>query len=397
MLLIKCREGIKINRTAANKPKTVLKVILTVVSALLIITGTLAAAAWLDKLFGVMNLGDGMIAMAKKLQKLNPWVNAGAALLGLAVICIMLDSCTPVKRSTSALRSELVRRPLKKYAVVFIIPIIAAFSIGFVWPFCKGFFLSFCKFKTTSNPTWVGLSNYGKAFNDASFRHAFWYTSLFAVTSLVFINVLAFAVAYALTQQIKGSNIFRTVFFMPNLIGGIVLGYIWSMIFDGILSRFGTSILMNTSYGFWGLIILICWQQIGYMMIIYIAGLQAVPEDMLEAAKIDGASKWQTLWKITIPNVMPSITICTFLTVTNGFKLFDQNLALNGGQPFIQNPDGTVIKTTEMLALNIFNTFYGQNSASRGVAQAKAVLFFILVAAIGLVQLSATRKKEVQQ
>ena len=274
---------------------------------------------------------------------------------------------------------------------------VAAFSIGFVWPFLKGIYLSFCKFKTTSNATFVGLSNYAKALSDASFRHAFWYTALFAVVSLILINVLGFAVAYVLTQGIRGSNIFRTVFFMPNLIGGIVLGYIWSMIFDGILSKFGTSILMETRYGFWGLIILMCWQQIGYMMIIYIAGLQSVPEDMLEAAKIDGASKWQTLWKVTIPNVMSSITICTFISLTNGFKLFDQNLALNGGQPFIFNADGTTVKTTEMLALNIYNTFYGQNANSRGVAQAKAVLFFILVAALGLAQLAVTRKKEVQQ
>ena len=190
---------------------------------------------------------------------------------------------------------------------------------------------------------------------------------------------------------------YRTVFFMPNLIGGIVLGYIWSMIFDGILSRYNTSILLDSRFGFWGLIILLCWQQIGYMMIIYIAGLQAVPEDMLEAAKIDGATKWQTLFKVTIPNVMPSITICTFLSLTNGFKLFDQNLALTGGQPFIIQSDGSSIKTTEMLALNIYNTFYSSSSASKGVAQAKAVLFFILVAGLGLAQLAYTRKREVQQ
>ena len=211
------------------------------------------------------------------------------------------------------------------------------------------------------------------------------------------INVLAFAAAYALTQGIKGSNLYRTVFFMPNLIGGIVLGHIWSMIFDSILSRYGTSILLEPKYGPWGLVILMCWQQVGYMMIIYIAGLQAVPEDMLAAARIDGASRWQILWKVTIPNVMPSITICTFLTLTNGFKLFDQNLALTAGQPYLIQPDGSVIKTTEMLALNIYNTFYGQNVNARGTAQAKAVLFFLLVASIGLLQLRATRNKEVQQ
>jgi raffinose/stachyose/melibiose transport system permease protein len=295
----------------------------------------------------------------------------------------------------SAVNSELIRRPIRRWFPLFLLPTFAAFCIGFLYPFCKGVYLSFCKFTTVTSSKWVGLDNYIKAFQDKSFMHAFWYTGLFAIVSLVLINVLAFTVAYALTQKIKGSNLFRTVFFMPNLIGGIVLGYIWSMIFDGILSRYGTSIVLSTKYGFWGLIILMCWQQIGYMMIIYIAGLQAVPEDMIEAAKIDGANRWQTLWRITIPSVMPSITICTFLTLTNSFKLFDQNLALNGGQPFVFD-GGTTIRTTEMLALNIYNAFY-LNANSRGVGQAKAVIFFILVALIGLIQLTATRRKEIQQ
>ena len=301
------------------------------------------------------------------------------------------------RRNSGSVNSYLLRRPIQHWFPVFLLPMVAAFCIGFVWPFLQGLFLSFTKFKTTSKWSWVGIENYLKAFQDQSFRYSFGYTALYAFISLVLINVLAFMVAYALTQKIKGSNLFRTVFFMPNLIGGIVLGYIWSMIFDGLLSAYSTSILTNTTWGFWGLIILMCWQQIGYMMIIYIAGLQAVPEDMLEAAKIDGASRWQTLIKVTIPNIMPSITICMFLTLTNGFKLFDQNLALTGGLPYIINPDGTTVHTTEMLALNIYNTFYGQNVSSRGVAQAKAVLFFILVATIGLLQLRSTRKKEVQQ
>ena len=301
------------------------------------------------------------------------------------------------RRNSGSVNSYLLRRPIQHWSPVFLLPMVAAFCIGFVWPFLQGLFLSFTKFKTTSKWSWVGIENYLKAFQDQSFRYSFGYTALYAFISLVLINVLAFMVAYALTQKIKGSNLFRTVFFMPNLIGGIVLGYIWSMIFDGLLSAYSTSILTNSTWGFWGLIILMCWQQIGYMMIIYIAGLQAVPEDMLEAAKIDGASRWQTLIKVTIPNIMPSITICMFLTLTNGFKLFDQNLALTGGLPYIINPDGTTVHTTEMLALNIYNTFYGQNVNSRGVAQAKAVLFFILVATIGLLQLRSTRKKEVQQ
>ena len=291
-----------------------------------------------------------------------------------------------------------LRGPLRKWGWLFLGPVTVAFVIGFVWPFIQGLYLSLCKFQLISDAEFIGFGNFISAFQDESFMHSFWYSALFAVVSLMLINVLAFAAAYALTQGIKGSNLFRTVFFMPNLIGGIVLGYIWSMIFDGILSAYGTSILLETKYGFWGLIILMCWQQIGYMMIIYIAGLQAVPGDLIEAAKIDGASKRQTLFKVTIPNVMPSITICTFLSLTNGFKLFDQNLALNGGgQPFVIQAGGSVVKTTEMLALNIYNTFYGQNSAAKGMAQAKAVIFFILVAGLGLLQLAYTRKKEVQQ
>ena len=293
------------------------------------------------------------------------------------------------KNDGSSLNSVLVRRPIQKCFPLFLLPTFAAFCIGFLYPFGKGLFLSFCDFKTTSKWTWTGFNNYVKAFADSSFLHAFWYTAVFALVSLLIINILSFTVAYLLTKGIKGSNIFRTVFFMPNLIGGIVLGYIWSMIFDGILSKYNTSILLNSTYGFWGLIILMAWQQIGYMMIIYIAGLQAVPGDMLEAAKIDGASEWKTLWHITIPNVMPSITICTFLTLTNSFKLYDQNLALTNGRPYLGD-----IHTTEMLALNIVNS---NTLKTKGVGQAKAVIFFILVAVIGILQMKSTHDKEVQQ
>ena len=269
--------------------------------------------------------------------------------------------------------------------------------MGFVYPFLKGFYLSFCKFKTTSDAKFVGIDNYIRALQDKTFTHAFWYTALFAIVSLLLINITAFFVAYLLTQKIKGANIFRTAFFMPNLIGGIVLGYIWSIIFNGILSKYNTSILMETKYGFWGLIILMMWQQVGYMMIIYIAGLQSVPEELIEAARIDGANRWDTLIHVTIPNVMSSVTICLYLSLTIGFKLFDQNLALTAGQPFEFLEGGEVVKTTEMLALNIYNTFYGDNSSARGVGQAKAVIFFILVATLSLLQLRSTRSKEVQQ
>ena len=291
-----------------------------------------------------------------------------------------------------------MEKTLKRYFLTFTLPTVIAFAFAFLIPFVQGVYLSFCKFTTVSNATWTGLANYKAAFSSGQgFMSALGFTAAFTVVSVVTINLLAFTIALLLTRKIKGTNIFRTVFFMPNLIGGIVLGYIWSMIFDGILGRYQTSILLESKYGFWGLIILMCWQQIGYMMIIYVAGLQNVPGDILEAARIDGATSMQTLFKVTIPNVMSSFTICIFLSLTNGFKLFDQNLALTGGQPFIIQEGGTTIKTTEMLALNIYNTFYSSNTTSQGVAQAKAVVFFILVAGLGLLQLSYTRKREVQQ
>ncbi len=283
--------------------------------------------------------------------------------------------------------SSLIRRPIQRQFWIFLLPTFVCFCLGFLWPFIQGIYLSFNKFTTTSHAEWTGLRNYGKAFSDAGFLHAFWYTALVAVVALVLINVLAFAVAYGLTRRIRGANLFRGVFFVPNLIGGIVLGYIWQMMFSRILP---VSMVNVTSYGFWGLIVVLCWQQVGYMMIIYVAGLTAVPEDMLEAARIDGANGWKTLWHITLPTVMPSITICTFLTLTNSFKLYDQNMVLTNGAPKVSG-----VFTTEMLALNIAKTF--DNAKLRGTAQAKAVIFFIVVAAISLIQLTLTRRKEVQQ
>lgn len=280
-----------------------------------------------------------------------------------------------------------MEKAVKKYWPIFLVPTMSAFLIGFIIPFIEGIYLSFCKFTTIKDAKFVGIQNYIEAFKDSNFIGSFKFTTLFAIVSLVLINVLAFLIALALTQNIKGKNIFRTVFFMPNLIGGIVLGYVWQLIFDGIFVKFDTALKLNETLGFWGLVILVGWQQIGYMMIVYIAGLQAIPGDIQEAAMIDGANRMQRLFKITIPNMMPSITICTFLTITNSFKLFDQNLALTGGEP---------LHKTEMFALNIYNTFYGRVGAE-GVGQAKAVVFFIIVVGIGLLQLKLTRDKEVQQ
>ena len=284
----------------------------------------------------------------------------------------------------------------KKYFLIFVLPTLIAFAIGFIYPFFQGIYLSFCKFHTVSNAKLIGFDNYVKAFQNEAFIHSFWFTVLFVIVSIVLINLIAFAVAYVLTLGIRGSNIFRTVFFVPNLIGGIILGYIWKLIFDGILHNYGTNLALNSTYGFWGLVILMCWQQAGYMMIIYIAGFQSVPSDLYEAAKIDGANRRQILTKVTIPMMAPSITICTFLTLTNSFKLFDQNLALTGGAPGVVTSGGVTIKQTEMMALNIYNTFYS-NANSRGVGQAEAVIFFVIVVVIALAQLYFTRKREVQQ
>ncbi len=295
----------------------------------------------------------------------------------------------------AAVNGRLVRRPIRRWFPLFILPTFCCFIIGFLWPFIQGIYLSFCDFNTPRDAVWVGFANYAKAFRDAGFVHAFWNTAGFAVVSIILINVTAFIIAYALTQRIFGANLFRTVFFMPNLIGGVVLGYIWSMIFDAILKSYNTYLTSSATYGFWGLVILVAWQQIGYMMIIYIAGFQSVPGDMLEAAKIDGATGFQTLTRVIIPNVMPSITICTFLTLTNSFKMFDQNLALTGGAPSVMM-NGAKLNMTELLALNIYST-YNINKSWHGAAQAKAVVFFLLVAVLAIAQLTATRSREVQQ
>ena len=278
-----------------------------------------------------------------------------------------------------------MEKAIRRYWPIFVLPTFLAFILGFIAPFAMGVYLSFCKFTTVTDAKFIGFSNYLKIFTDASFVHALWYTAIFTVVTVVLINVLAFAVALLLTKGFRGTNIFRTVFFMPNLIGGIILGYIWQQMINAVLLKYETTLVANPTYGFWGLVILMNWQMIGYMMIIYVAGLQNVPTDLIEAAQIDGATSLQTLFKVKIPMVMPSITICLFLTVSNSFKLFDQNLALTAGAPS---------KKTAMLALDIYNTFYGRNGYE-GVGQAKAVLFFIVVAVIALGQLVLTRRKEV--
>ena len=280
-----------------------------------------------------------------------------------------------------------MRKASKRWFIVFVMPTLAAFSIAFLIPFFMGLYLSFCEFRTVSDARFVGIQNYIRAFSDnGDFINALWFTVKFTFVAVILINVIAFLLALMLTKRIRGTNLYRTVFFMPNLIGGIVLGYIWQLIINGILFNYGYSIISNSSFGYWGLVALSSWQMIGYMMIIYIAGIQNISNAILEAARVDGTSPFRTLRSIIIPSVMPSITICLFLTITNSFKLFDQNLALTAGAPS---------KQTQMLALDIYNTFYGR-VGYEGVGQAKAVVFFVLVAVVALMQLYLTRSREVE-
>ena len=269
---------------------------------------------------------------------------------------------------------------------VFVLPTLAAFTIAFILPFLMGLWLSFHRFTTILNARFVGWENYTRALGDSDFVRALGFSAAFTAVSLVTVNLLAFALALALTRRMRGVNLLRGVFFMPNLIGGIVLGYVFSLLVNGLLGFFGVDITYAATYGFWGLVALNTWQLTGYMMVIYIAGLQNVPPSLIEAAAIDGAGAWSTLWHVKLPLVRPSITICTFLTLTNSFKMFDQNLALTAGAPERQ---------TQGLALDIYNTFYGR-IGWQGVGQAKAVLFFLLVAVIAAAQLWLTRRGEVE-
>ncbi|MCF2710632.1 MAG: sugar ABC transporter permease [Schaalia hyovaginalis] len=278
-------------------------------------------------------------------------------------------------------------KSLKRFGPVFLGPTLFAFTLAFLAPFAIGLYLSLCKFTTVTNASFVGIANYIDAFSASQgFVRALVFTAAVTILSVITVNVFAFAIAYALTRKLKGTNFFRTVFFMPNLIGGIVLGYTWQTIINAVLLHWQTTLVTNATYGFIGIIILLNWQMVGYMMIIYIAGLQAVPKDLIEAAEIDGAGKWLILKNVTIPMVMPSITICLFLTLSNSFKLYDQNLALTNGQP---------LDMTEMAALNIVNTFFSR-VGFEGVGQAKAVVFFLIVSLIAFIQLRATRGKEVE-
>lgn len=280
--------------------------------------------------------------------------------------------------------SNIIKRSIQKYFWIFIMPIIVSMTVMFLWPFIWGVYLSFFKFKTLSLTEFVGFDNYIAALSDKTFLNAFSFSFIFTIVTTLIINTVAFILAIILNSNIKGKVFFRTIFFMPNLVGGIVLAYIFKVLLNHLtLLLFNIPILSNVSLGFWSLVIILSWQQIGYMMVLYIAALQNVNSEILEASLIDGANKWQRIKKIIIPMITPSIGICLFLSITNSFKLFDQNLALTNGQP-----DGK----TEMLALNIYRSFY-QASSNLGVGQAKAVMFFVIVVLLSIFQLKLTKEK----
>lgn len=278
-----------------------------------------------------------------------------------------------------------MERSIRKWFIVFMAPTIITFLIAFLVPFLMGLYLSFCDFRSVTDAQFVGFSNYIRLVTEnKEFLNSLKFTATFTVVSVVTVNFFAFLLALSLTRGLRGTNIFRTVFFMPNLIGGIVLGYIWQVLINGILYNYGYSITSKAEFGFFGLVIIMNWQMIGYMMVIYIAGIQNIPDELIEAASVDGASRFGILKNIILPSVMPSFTICLFLTLTNSFKLFDQNLALTAGAP---------ANKTRMLALDIYNTFYGR-VGNEGLGQAKAVIFSIIVALIALLQLYITRSRE---
>ena len=275
----------------------------------------------------------------------------------------------------------------------FVGPSLFAFSLVIIIPLILGIYYSFTDWNGISSTiNWVGFENYIEAFSDTGFKQSFIFTAKFTVVAVLVINAIGFSLALLVTRESRISNLLRTIFFMPNLIGGLILGFIWQFIFVNVFNGLGDVLgqtwlmgwLSNETTGFWGMVIIVAWQMAGYVMVIYVAGLQNVPPELNEAAKIDGANVLQRVRLITFPMIRPAFTVSLFLTLSNSFKLFDQNLALTNGGPG---------NATQMLALNIYQTAFSYNKMS--LAQAKAVIFFVLVAIITLVQVYVTKKGEV--
>ena len=280
--------------------------------------------------------------------------------------------------------------------IIFLFPLLFAFAVTVIIPLILGIGYSFTDWNGIKLTGFVGLANYARMFKQPSFLWSILLTFLFVVFNMILVNLVAFLLALLCTSRIKGLGFFRAAYFLPNLIGGIVLGYIWQFIFSNVVTKFtGTySMLSDTKTAFVAIIIVYIWQYAGYIMLIYITGLNTIPGDVLEASAIDGANPLQTLFNIKIPMIAPTITICTFLTLTSAFKQFDVNLALTNGKGSVQFLGEYIANGTEMLALNIYSTAVINNDYALG--QAKAVLFFIILAAVSIMQVRISNKKEVE-
>ena len=277
-----------------------------------------------------------------------------------------------------------MQRTLRKFFPLFVLPTLIAFVIVFLIPFLMGIYLSFTEFTTVTDSQWVGLKNYITAFTaNKEFVNALWFTVKFAVVSVISINVIGFAMASLLTRGIRGTNLFRTVLFMPNLIGGIVLGWIWQMIFNGILYHYEMTLTFNASFGFWGLVILMNWQMIGYMMIIYIAGIQSIPTELYDAAAVDGANGWQVLTRIKLPLISPTIVTCIILCVASAMKTFELPWTMTSGGP---------AGASTTMVLKIYNTAFNANRT--GYATAHSTILFVLIASISFVLNIIMRRRE---
>lgn len=281
---------------------------------------------------------------------------------------------------------------------LFLFPLLFTFAITVIIPMFVGVFYSFTNWNGVTYTEFVGFANYVNMFKQPAFMWSLFITFLFVVFNMVLVNLVAFLLALLCTTSIKGVGFFRAAYFLPNLIGGIVLGYVWQFIFNNVLTvmlRSPNSVLADTKTAFLAIIVVYVWQYAGYIMLIYVTGLTTVPKDVLEAAAIDGANAVTTLFQIKIPMIASTFTICTFLTLTSAFKQFDVNLALTNGVGSVSDFFGAYITNgTQMLALNIYNTAYATNQY--GFAQAKAILFFIILACVSMVQVRISNSKEVE-
>ena len=292
------------------------------------------------------------------------------------------------------------KMPHKKHTkivnMVFLFPMVFTFAVTVIIPFILGIIYSFTDWNGIQVTRFVGFENYITMFQQSDYVYSFVITLIYTVINMVLVNVVGFALALVCSSKMKGTSFFRSAYFLPNLIGGLVLGYVWQFIFNKVFTTIfagSLSMLTDANLALLAILIVNTWQYAGYIMLIYLTGLQTVPKDVLEASGVDGASAFTTLFKIKIPMIANTFTVCIFLTLVNSFKQFDLNLAITNGAP--SRIMGTkIIQATELLALNIYNTAIGKNNYALG--QTKAVVFFIILAIVSLTQVAISKKREVE-